>query len=57
MKIWIGEECDGFEVRIYDDGLTDHWFNVRIDQEDDSVEGLSEVFRMLGYDTTYEEVY
>ena len=56
MKIWIGEECDGFEVRIYDDGLTDHWFNVRINQED-SVEELAEVFRMLGYETEYEEVY
>lgn len=56
MKIWIGEDYDGFEVRVYDDEYSTSQYSVRINQED-SVEVLENLFRFLGYATEYEEVY
>ena len=34
MKIWIGQECDGFEVRVYDEEYGASSYSVRINQED-----------------------
>lgn len=56
MKIWIGEEYDGFEVRVYDDEMTNSQYSVRINQED-SVDALVHLFEFLGYQTEFEEVY
>lgn len=53
MKVWIGEECDGFEVRVFDDTYSSLLLLVRIGQED-SVEGLVEVFEQLGCGIEYE---
>lgn len=56
MRIWIGQEYDGFEVRVYDEEYGTSQFSVRINQED-SVEGLEQLFRFLGYETKFEDVY
>jgi len=50
MKIWIGQACDGFEIRV-------NGKSYRFSQEE-TVEGLVEVFKELGIeDVEYEEIY
>ena len=56
MKIWIGQECDGFEVRVYDNEMSNSRYAVRVNQED-SVGVLVQLFEFLGYQTEFEEVY
>lgn len=52
-KIIIGEECDAFEIAIMTDEET---ITYRFLQED-SVEVMVDMFKELGYDAEYEEVY
>lgn len=52
-KILVGEECDAFEIAIVTDEET---ITYRFLQED-SVAIMADMFRELGYDAEYQEVY
>lgn len=55
MKIYIGQECDGFFITLTgEDGRKASFgFN-----QEDTVEDLVNVFKLLGFeDVDYEEVY
>jgi DNA-binding PadR family transcriptional regulator len=54
LKIQIEEMCDAFAITILKDGGED--LRYYFDQEDGKEE-LVEVFRQLGFETTYVEVY
>lgn len=55
MRIWIGEESDGFEICLMNnDGAIIK--AVRVNQEE-SVEQLTEIFEFMGYKTDFEEIY
>lgn len=55
VKIWIGEEYDGFTIEIISRKTGKAVTSLRIDQED-SIEALQEIFQRLGYETDFEEV-
>ena len=55
MKVVVLEACDGFTVLIKDDvgrDLKRTWFS-----QEDTVEGLTEVFEFLGFESSFEEDY
>ena len=55
MKIYIGQECDGFFITLTDEEGKE--VRYRFNQED-TVEDLARVFKLLGFeDVEYEEVY
>ena len=55
MKTIVLEACDGFTVVVQDDegrDLKRSWFS-----QEDTVEGLTEVFEFLGITSSFEEDY
>lgn len=55
MKVVVLEACDGFTILIQDDAgrnLKRTWFS-----QEETVEGLTEVFEFLGFTSSFEEDY
>ena len=55
MKVVVLEACDGFTILIQDDEGR-KLKRARFSQEE-TVEGLTEVFEFLGFESSFEEDY